>query len=116
MTFSDKLKLIRKTNNLSQEKFAKAIGISRGNLSGLECGRVEPTDLLINCVSLTYHITKEWLIDDNNNDLSALNGPANLVALISEKYELLDDKFKKFVENQILELLEIQEQFQKSKQ
>ncbi len=108
MTFANKLKLIRKTNNLTQAEFAEAIGISRGNLSGLELGKVSPTPLLINCISLMYNIDKNWLTDENNNDLSVLNGSINMATLIGEKYGQLDDKYKKFVENQILQLLEMQ--------
>lgn len=110
VTFADKLKLIRKANHLTQAEFADSIGISRGNLSGLELGKVTPTPLLINCISLTYNIDKTWLTDDKNDDLGALNGSANMAALIAEKYGQLDDKYKKFVENQILQLLEIQRQ------
>lgn len=110
MTFASKLKLIRKANNLTQAEFADSIGISRGNLSGLELEKVMPTPLLINCISLTYNIDKNWLIDESNEDLSALNGSTNMASLIAEKYGQLDDKYKKFVENQILQLLELQEQ------
>ena len=108
MTFANKLKLIRKTNNLTQAEYAESIGISRGNLSGLELGKVAPTPLLINCISLMYNIDKNWLIDDNNDDLSVLNGSTNIASLIGEKYGQLDDKYKKFVEYQILQLLELQ--------
>ena len=43
MIFANKLKLIRKTNNLTQAEFAQSIGISRENLSGFELGKVSPT-------------------------------------------------------------------------
>jgi transcriptional regulator with XRE-family HTH domain len=109
MTFAEKLKLIRKTNNLTQAQFADSIGISRGNLSGIELGKVEPTQLLINCVSLMYNVDKTWLTDETDSDLSALNGSTNILALITKKYEQLDDKYKRFVENQINELLAMQE-------
>ncbi|RPF42072.1 transcriptional regulator with XRE-family HTH domain [Hydrogenoanaerobacterium saccharovorans] len=108
MTFSEKLKLIRKANNLTQADFANYIGISRGNLANIELGNVQPTQVFINCVSLMFNIDKNWLLDDNNNDLSALNGSTNMLSLIMEKYEQLDDKYKKFVETQINQLLEMQ--------
>ena len=112
MRFSEKLRLIRRTSNLTQEKFARSLGISRGNLSGLELGKVEPTQLLINCVSLMYNIDKDWLIDDANNDLSALNGSSGLINQIMEQYANLNEPYKKFVKNQIRELLEIQDNAQ----
>ena len=66
MTFANKLKLIRKTNNLTQSEFAESIGISRGNLSGLELGKVSPTPLLINCVSLMYNFYQHCTLKKHN--------------------------------------------------
>lgn len=103
-----KLKLLRKSHNMTQADFANSIGISRGNLANIELGKVAPTALFINCVSLMYHVDKNWLTDENNNDLSALNDSTNMLSLIMSKYEQLDDNFKKFVENQINQLLELQ--------
>ena len=108
MNFSEKLKLIRKSNNMTQADFANSIGISRGNLANIELGNVAPTPMFINCVSLMYHVDKDWLTDDSNNDLSALNNSTNMIPLILSEYEQLDDKYKKFVENQIMQLLELQ--------
>ena len=108
MNFTDKLKLIRKTNEMTQAEFAESIGISRGNLANIERGIVKPTQVFINCVSLMYHVDKNWLLDDNNDDLSGLNGNANIVSLIADKYSQLDDEYKKFIENQINELLKMQ--------
>lgn len=109
MKFHEKLKLIRKINNLTQTEFANSIGLSRTNLANIELGKVSPTLMFINCVSLMYNIDKHWLMDDNNEDLSALNGSTNILSLIMEKYEQLDNKYKKFVENQINQLLELQD-------
>ncbi len=108
MLFSEKLKLLRKKNNLTQAEFANSIGISRANLSGLELGKVTPTLVLINCISLMYHVDKDWLLDDNNSDLSYLNDSGSLLNMIMDKYEKLDDDYKRFVENQINQLLELQ--------
>lgn len=109
MKFTDKLKLVRKANNLTQAEFASSIGISRGNLANIELGNVSPTPMFINCVALMYGIDKEWLLDDTNSDLGALNKSTNLVNKIMEKYDLLDDKYKKFIENQINQFLQLQE-------
>ena len=108
MKFTDKLKLIRKTNKMTQAEFAESIGISRGNLANIERGIVKPPQIFINCVSLMYHVDKNWLLDDTDDDLSRLNGNANVLSLITDKYNQLDDDYKKFVENQINELLKMQ--------
>jgi transcriptional regulator with XRE-family HTH domain len=106
--FPEKLKLIRRANNQTQEKFAQLLGISRGFLSGLELGKVQPSQLLINCVSLMFNIDRNWLMNDSDNDLSAINGSSGLIYQIMEQYEKLNGPYKKFVENQIKQLLEIQ--------
>ncbi len=108
MKFSEKLRLVRTSNNLTQAEFAKSIGISRANLANIELGNVLPTPMFINCVSLMYNIDKYWLTDESNDDLSPLNSSKNMVTLIMNKYEQLDNKYKKFVENQINQLLELQ--------
>ncbi|WP_040198413.1 helix-turn-helix domain-containing protein [Candidatus Soleaferrea massiliensis] len=112
MKFSEKLKLLRKANNMTQAEFAASIGVSRGNLANIELGNVTPTPVFVNCVSLMYHVDKHWLTDDGNDDLSALNESANMVSQITTKYEQLDDKYKRFVESQIMQLLELQEKEQ----
>lgn len=110
MNFADKLKLIRKANKQTQAEFAKSIGISRGNLSGLELGKVTPTPIFINCVSLMYNIDRDWLTDDCNDDMGALNGSTNMTTVITKKYQQLDEKYQAFVKNQILQLLELQDE------
>ncbi len=109
MKFAEKLKLIRNINKQSQEEFAKNIGISRSYLNNLEHDNAKPTPVFINCVSLTYKVDKEWLLDDSDNDIVPLKENEDIVPLIMAGYKKLDDSYKKFVENQIKELLEIQE-------
>ena len=108
MKFSKKLKLIRKSNNMTQDEFAKSIGVSRGHLANIERGIILPTPLFINCLSLMYRIDKIWLMDDNNDDLSALNGSADMLSQIISRYEQLNDKYKLFVKEQISQLLDLQ--------
>ena len=109
MNISDKLALIRKVRNMTQADFAKAIGISRSNLANIELGKVKPTKIFINCVSLMYDIDKEWLTDDSDDDLSILNNAEDMSSTIIKKYKRLNTKYKKFVENQMNQLLEMQE-------
>lgn len=108
MQFAEKLRLLRKAHNMTQADFARTLGISRGNLANIERGSVSPTPVLINCISLMYHIDKEWLLDDNNDDITAMNNSVNMQAVIASKYEQLNDNYKNFVVNQIKELLELQ--------
>lgn len=108
MKISEKLKIIRKVNNLTQKEFADRLGISRSNLSSIEQGVVNPTELFINCVCLMFKVDKNWLIDDSIEDLSGIQNCNDLKYLIANKYDKLTDEYKKFIEKQINELLLIQ--------
>ena len=108
MKFPEKLKIIRKQNGLSQDKLATVLGVSRSNIANIEVGQVEPSQLFINCVALTFGIDRNWLTDDSCDDLTPLLGSVNMIALIMEKYAQLDDRFKRYVEKQINDLLELQ--------
>ncbi|NFO89188.1 helix-turn-helix transcriptional regulator [Clostridium botulinum] len=109
MNIADKIKLVRTTKGLTQTEFANAIGLSRGNIANLELGNAKPTQLFINCVSLTFGVDKEWLTNDEDDSLEGLNNSKNIPCLISEKYDQLDDKYKEFVFNQIQQLLAMQD-------
>lgn len=109
MYFPKKLKIVRNSTGLTQEEFAKRIGVSRSNIANLELGNVEPTKLLINCISLTFDIKKDWLSNDEANDLQMYNQHDDYKNIILENYEKLDDKFKEFVSNQIEDLIKLQE-------
>lgn len=108
MDFPTKLKHLRKAHNMTQAEFAKALGISRGNFSNIEVGKVSPTPLFINCVSLMFHIDRDWLTDDSQDDLSVLMESANMRYMILSKYDALNENYKKFVEDQITKLLDLQ--------
>lgn len=106
MKFSEKVKKIRTLNNMTQAQFAESIGISRGNLANIEAGKVAPTKLLTNCISLMYNVSREWLEDDNNSDISELDKSTNMVALITEKFSHLSERSKKYVLRQINDFME----------
>lgn len=57
----ERIKQIRKTRNLSQAEFGKALGVSRDVISNYEMGRVEPTDLFVNYLCATFNVNEEWL-------------------------------------------------------
>lgn len=108
MKFNEKLRLVRKTIGLTQDKFSSQLGISRGNLANIELGKIEPTHVLINCVSLMFNVDKQWLINDDNSDTSILKSCINVSQEILVKYEQLSEKNKWFINQQIDLLLKIQ--------
>lgn len=56
-----RLKELRKYLDLTQEEFAKKIGLSRANVGNIEYGRVLLTDRNIITICQTFNVNEEWL-------------------------------------------------------
>ena len=65
-SFCQKLKRIRKTYHYSQEEMARNLGISRGHYSNLETGKMSPSDTVLICLSLLFHLPKNYFVYDRH--------------------------------------------------
>lgn len=111
MDVVEKIKAIRKKQNVSQKEFAQKIGMSRSNYANLEQRRVTPTPRLINYISAMFHIDKEWLLDDSRDDMDILDTVPEDELL--EKYGRLKENYREFARRQLDFLLELQEKEEK---
>lgn len=80
---ADKIKILRKNLNYSQEKFAKKIGVSRITVKNWETGLSKPTTAHIEIIALVYEVTTDYLIFDNNPYELSLNN------LGEEEYDII---------------------------
>lgn len=62
MQIKERIKLLRKKYlNLTQDKFASKIKISRSNLGSIEIGRINVTDRVIEDICYQFNINEKWL-------------------------------------------------------
>lgn len=97
----ERLKKIRNDNDLSMEKFALSLSISKANISNYEKEVYLPNiDTLIK-IANTYNISMDWLIlgKENNTNL-----PSDINNLISS-FNQLSEREKGYIEGQIKQLL-----------
>lgn len=66
-SISDRIKSLRKSENLTQKEFAKRLLISQSYLSGLENGNEIPTSKLSKLICLEFGINEAWLIDGSGD-------------------------------------------------
>lgn len=111
MDVVEKIKAVRKKQNMSQKEFAQKIGMSRSNYANLEQRRVSPTPRLINYISVLFHIDKEWFLDDSRDDMDILDIVPEDELL--EKYGRLKENYREFARQQLDFLLELQEKEEK---
>lgn len=57
----DRLKLLRKTLDLTQQEFAEALGIKRNTIATYEIGRNEPIDAVVQLICNKYNVNEQWL-------------------------------------------------------
>lgn len=72
MDISERIRLIRKDNKLSQAVFGEKLGTTRDVISNIENGRVEPNGIIINLICNTFNINKEWLQDGSGEKYKIL--------------------------------------------
>ena len=91
MDIADKIKYLR-TNilNLSQDKFAKKIDVTRITVNNWENGLSKPTIAHITMISLICNVTTDYLIrDDHPLEISVKN-------ISNEEYQILSQLINYF--------------------
>ena len=73
MKFGDNLKYLRKVNNLSQEKLADKLGVSRQSVSKWECGDAYPEMKHIIVLCDLFHCKINDLVHSNLSDINELD-------------------------------------------
>jgi len=61
MSISKRIKHVRKTLNMSQVNFAKAIYISTGYIAELESEHRKVNNRIIHLISITFGVSEKWL-------------------------------------------------------
>ncbi len=65
----DRIKKVRKLNNLTMEQFGNRIGITKSSVSLLESGRNSPSEQTLKLICKEFNIAMEWL-QTGNGDMS----------------------------------------------
>lgn len=103
MTFGDRLREARLHNGLTQEQLAQRIGVAKSTLTGYEKGNREPDVFKIKRILEVLGVDSDYLLG-----VSREKGRDKESAELLAQYMQLDEKFKKVIDNLIVQFLEIQ--------
>lgn len=79
MSFSEKLRLLRKEKNLKQDELAKSLNISRQSISNYENGTRFPNDEKLLCkIAQFFDVSVDYLLDMTNIRTGSLYETSNL--------------------------------------
>lgn len=94
---NNRIKQIRLFYNLSQEKFGEKIGIeSRSHISGLECGRRNITERIINDICREFNVREEWLKKGTGEMLEPLSKEEKVAKLLGNIFTDTDSELYNF--------------------
>lgn len=58
---NERLKKLRKSLDLTQQKFADALGMKQNTIAQYEMGRTSPSDAIIISICREFNVNEEWL-------------------------------------------------------
>lgn len=104
---SQRLLLVRKTLKLSQEEFAKKVGMKGSSICDLEHSRCKLTDSNKLLICSTFHINKNWLETGEGEMFVYYN---ELEEEFFEIFKSLNSTLQSFLLNTAKNLLDIQDE------
>lgn len=118
----ERIQLIRKNSDLSQEAFAKLLSVTRNIVAKYENGLVEPPELFLNHLCIKFGVSEVWLKTGEGDiynvvtedDLFSeklgkiLSSENEMIREIITKASELDDDYLKMLQQLIDSMLEKQ--------
>lgn len=95
MTQGERVRDIRKSLNLTLEKFGEKLGVKKSAISDIESGRNSLTDQMTRAICREYNVNYDWLISEEGDPFSDL--PQTVLNELCKQYNL-DDFDKALVE------------------
>ena len=78
----ERLKILRKSLNMTQEEFAARIGIKRNSYANYEIGRNKPIDAVIFSICREYGVSETWLRTGEGEMLLSVDEETRLITWI----------------------------------
>lgn len=78
----DRIKKIRKSNDLTQQEFAKRLNVPRSNIAGYESGARSPSDGVVTLICREFGINEDWLRYDKGRMEADVSRENEIAALM----------------------------------
>lgn len=91
---NERLKKLRKTLDLTQQKFGERIGVKGNTIAQYELGRNEPIDAVINLICREFNVNEEWLRSGTGDMFLPVDRNADIARLTKLLLDEESDSFK----------------------
>lgn len=95
MTQGERLRNIRKTLNLTLEKFGKKLGVGKTAISKLEKGENSITDQMMLSICREYNVNENWLRTGEGDMFIKMTRNDEISQFVGQLMATEDDSFKK---------------------
>ena len=96
---NERIKLIRKALNLSQDEFGKRLGVTRGAITNIELNKTEPKPLFIKLICETFEVNEEWVLNGTGEMFAQKTRSDVITDFLADALKEEDSSFKRrFIE------------------
>lgn len=99
MTQGERVREIRKSLNLTLEKFGERLGVGKTAISNIETGNRSLTDQMFRSICREYHVSEEWLKNGTGEMFITLTRREKIASFLGELMKEDNDSYKvRFIE------------------
>lgn len=91
----ERIRMLRRHKDLTQQEFADRIGVKRGAIANYEIGRNEPTDAVISLICREFNVNEEWLRTGEGEMFITLSRNELIADFMTDLLKDEDEKFRK---------------------
>ena len=95
-SIGERIKLLRKELNMTQQKFAEGIHIKRNTIATYESNRNEPIDAVVSLICMQYNVNERWLRTGDGEMFSESFGNSNIserIRILRKKLDMTQQEF-----------------------
>lgn len=91
---NDRIKEVRKSQKLTQEKFGEKLGVTKTAISKMELGTYSVTDTMIRLIASTFNVNEEWIRTGNGDMFTPHDIDEDLALALGQLSSVKNDKLK----------------------
>lgn len=95
MTIGERIKKVRRSVDLTQQKFGERLGIKPNSVSLIESGDRNPSDQVILAICREFNIREEWLRNGGGDMFIQVTRDERIAAWVGETLSTESDTFQK---------------------
>lgn len=104
---NERIKELRNTLNLTQDAFAKRLGVKRNTIGNYETGNRVPSDQSVFSICREFNVNEEWLRNGSGEMFNTLSQDEELAYIVGQALPQADD----FVKDTFIALGRLSQEF-----